>query len=58
MSRETKKDIKEHSEFRQEEPAELDEAKLLSVAGGMPSETKWTYCGQGAPTQCYKPNPY
>jgi hypothetical protein len=44
--------------FQQAEPAELDEAALLSVAGGRLGETKWTYCGQGGPTECYKPNPY
>lgn len=43
--------------FQQAEPAELDEAALLSVAGGMRPETAWTYCDQ-VPTQCYKPNPY
>lgn len=44
--------------FQQPEPAELDEAALLSVAGGRIPDTAWTYCGQGGPTQCYKPNPY
>jgi len=28
------------------------------VKGGMLPETRWTYCGQGGPTDCYKPNPY
>jgi len=33
-------------------------ADKKDVKGGMMAETKWTYCGQGGPTQCYKPNPY
>ena len=41
--------------FQQAEPAELDEAALLSVSGGLRSETKWTWCGGDG---CYKPNPY
>jgi len=28
------------------------------VKAGRMAETKWTYCGQGGPTECYKPNPY
>jgi hypothetical protein len=43
--------------FQQAEPAELDEAALLSVAGGrLPDTTNSvynTYCGG-----CPKPNPY
>ena len=41
--------------FQQAEPAELDEAALLSIAGGMLANTKSLYdtdCG------CPKPNPY
>ena len=41
--------------FQQAEPAELDEAALLSVAGGRLPDTKSYYatdCG------CPKPNPY
>jgi len=41
--------------FQQAEPAELDEAALLSVSGGMLPETKHTYCGGDG---CYKPNTY
>ena len=41
--------------FQQAEPAELDEAALTSVSGGMLPETKYTYCGGDG---CYKPNPY
>ena len=57
MSNEKKSKIGESQEFLQPEPAELDEIRLESVAGGMPRDTKWTYCDQ-VPTQCYKPNPY
>ena len=31
--------------FQQAEPAELDEAALRSVAGGLMPESKHTYCG-------------
>jgi hypothetical protein len=33
-------------------------SELTDVGGGRMAETKWTYCGQGGPTECYKPNPY
>lgn len=36
----------------------LETADMARVVGGRPAETKWTYCGQGGPTECYKPNPY
>jgi hypothetical protein len=36
----------------------LSSQPLGAVAGGRMPETRWTYCGQGGPTECYKPNPY
>ena len=36
----------------------LKTTQMEQVVGGMLPETRWTYCGQGGPTECYKPNPY
>ena len=55
MKNETKNEKTIKPRFQQAEPAEVDEADLLSVSGGRLPETKHTYCGGDG---CYKPNPY
>ena len=45
-------------ELNKETLHDLSEGEAGGAKGGMLPETRWTYCGQGGPTECYKPNPY